>query len=491
MDLELAGNKMREIKEMIEPGMNVADLINRIRIDFKFFYEQVLGFNEKGGLNDYKAEWFNFAYDNDRVMIRAPSGFAKTTVLGVAFPLWWCLTHENEKVLLISKTITQSKDALLLQIRNLIDENELLRKLLKPDDRDTIWNQTTLRLKNGCTITNRPFAVSIKGYRANIIILDEIDSYEQPNIYFDYVVPRLIPGGKIIGISTPEEGQGTLMNLIEMRDAEEKYYVFQNYTAIVGYSDYEDLSDGKSIWPENFSMEYLLREKRTLGKQMFYKNYMCDADTELEDSVFQAEDTLACRNMGKSRGFKEKHSGEIYIGCDFASSKAPTGDFDVYTVVEKRGEMAFILYAERIKGGLLPVPEKVKLMERLNAQYNPVGFICDVSTIGIEIIRQARNSGLPVQEQAFYSGERNKLIAHLIALISNQKIVIPCNIEDKQAIDYANILEHEMLKFVEEKNKIGKSYVSKANHDDAVMSLAMAVKYIKLMEDFEDYIGVA
>ena len=482
---------MREIKEMLEPGMNVADLINRIRIDFKFFYEIVLGLNEKGGLNDYKREWFNLAYDNDRVMIRAPSGFAKTTVLGVAFPLWWCLTHQNEKILLVSKTITQSKDALLLQIRNYIDENELLRKLLKPEDRDAIWNQTTLKLKNGCSITNRPYAVSIKGYRANLIILDEIDSYEDRTIYFDYVVPRLIPGGKIIGISTPEDGTGTLMSIIEMRDQETHYYVFKTYTAIVGYKDYKDLTDGKSIWPENFSVDYLIREKQTLGKQNFYKNYMCDANTELEDSVFQAEDLAKCRELGKKMGFTAARQGEVYVGCDFASSKAPTGDFDAYVVVEKRGDIGILLHAERIKGGLLPVPEKVKKMEYLNAKFNPVCFICDVSTIGVEIIRQARNNGLPVEEQAFYSGERNKLIAHLVSLISNHKIIIPCDAEDFRALEFANVLEYEMLKFVEERNKIGKSYVSKANHDDTVMGLAMAVKHIIMIEDFEDYIGVA
>lgn len=482
---------MREIKDMLEPGMDVGDLIPRIYRDFKFFYEKVLGYNEKGGLNKYKQEWFNLAYENARVMIKAPSGFAKTTVLGVAFSIWWCVTHKSEKVLLISRTISQSKDAMLLQIRDLIEENELLKKLLKPEERDAVWNQTNLRMKTGCSIINRPYAISIKGYRAHIIILDEIDSYEDPNIYFDYVVPRLIPGGKIIGISTPEDGTGTLMSMIELRDQDYGMYTFRTYTSIINYSDYNDLSDGESIWPENFTMEILLNE-RSLGKQKFYKNYMCDANTELEDSVFQAVDIAKCIELGKGMKYTAKREGgEIYIGCDYASSSSPTGDFDAYVVVEKIKDTAIIRFAETIKGGFLPVPEKVKKMEELFAKYNPVCFICDISTIGVEIIRQARNAGLPVQEQNFYPGERNKLIAHLIGLVSNHKIIMPKHPEDLQSIEFTNKLEYEMLKFVEEKNKVGKSYVSKSSHDDSVMGLAMAVKHIIILDEFDDFIGVS
>jgi len=209
---------MRELNEMLEEGMSVAELIERVNSDFKFFYENVLGFDEKGGLNSYKQEWFNLAYDNNYVMIKAPSGFAKTTVLGVAFPIWWVLTHPNTKILLISKSLAQSKDALLLQIRDLIDDNEFLKKVLKPEEKDAIWNQTQIKTKNNCSIINRPYSINIKGYRANIILLDEIDSYEDTDIYFDHVLSRLIPGGKIIGISTPEQGTATLMELIKLKE---------------------------------------------------------------------------------------------------------------------------------------------------------------------------------------------------------------------------------------------------------------------------------
>ena len=480
---------MRMMEDMMGE-MNIASFTNKIYTDFKFFYEEVLGFNEMGGLNEYKKEWFNLAYENDRVMIKAPSGFAKTTVLGVAFPIWIALTNPGTKILLISKTLTQSKDALLIQIRDLIEDNEFLRKALMPEDRDKIWNQTQLRLSNKVTIVNRPYSINIRGYRANIIILDEIDSYEDPSIYFDYVVPRLIPGGKIIGISTPEEGTSTLMELIHLRDRGSDNYIFETYVAIVNIKDPKDLSTGESIWPEMFSVDELMKRRVELGEQKWQKNYMCDAMTEGENSIFKAKIIESCKNYDLS--FTEENYGEeIYIGCDFAISSSPTGDYDAFVVIGKNKDTATIKFAERWKG--IDVPEKVKRIKELYTRYGAVCVIGDNSGIGKEVIRQLRVEGLSVEEQGFSSGERNVLLNNLLALMANKKVVIPKFKDDLQAVEFANILEYELFSFREIKSMSSghTSYVSRGSHDDTVMGLAMSLKYVSLLQDFVDHIGVA
>ena len=481
---------MREIQEMLDPGMNVADLMYKIKTDFKFFYEKVLGFNMKGGLNDYKLEWFNLAYENDYMMIKAPSGFAKTTVLGVALPIWLMMTSSNLKILLVSKTLTQSKDALLLQIRDLIDDNELLKKTLKPTNKDALWNQTQIKTSNGCSAINRPYSINIKSYRANVIILDEIDSYEDPDIYFDHVLSRLIPGGKIFGISTPEEGTSTLMELIKLRDRNVNKCIFKTYTAIVNPLDPEDLSTGESIWPEEFPMEELMLRRKRFGEQKWQKNYMCNAMTESEHSIFTAASIEACKDYGLSFTAKN-HGEEIYIGCDFALSSSPTGDYDAYVVIGKKKDVATIKYAERHKG--IPVDEKIRRLEALYKRYNPIFLTCDKSGIGAEIIRQLRIKGLSVEEQGFTSGERNLLLNNLKALLDNHKIVIPKEKDDLQAVEFANKLEYELFKFKEKKSEsTGQtSYISKGDHDDTAMALAMAVKHVQLLQEFEDYIGVS
>lgn len=489
---------MREIKDMLEPGMSIADLIVRGRNDFKFFYEKILGFDMQGGLNAYKQEWFNLAYDNDYVMIKAPSGFAKTIVLGVAFPIWCAWIYEDKKILLISKTLSQSKISLLMEVRDLIDDNELLKKMMKPESRDNIWSQTMLKTKNKSVIYNRPYTISLKGSRGDIIILDEIDSYEGHEIFFDHVLSRLKPGGKIIGISTPEEGTGTIMSMIEYRESvgsKDKNItscIMKTYLAVENYSDYSDpLADGESIWPEEYPINELKTRLKRFGREKWFKNYMCDTSTESEDSIFKAEDIRQCVKAKMKYTNKKVGAGEIYIGCDYAVSNSPTGDFDAYVVVEKFKDLAYIKFGETVKG--LPIPEKIKKMELLMKKYNPVCFICDESNFGVEIIRQARNKGLPIVAQSFLTHERAKLLANLGSLISNHKVVIPKHPDDLQAVEFSDKLEFELLKFVEKKNENTghKSLVSRGKHDDSVMGLTMACKHIQVMEDFEDEIGVA
>jgi len=233
----------------------------------------------------------------------------------------------------------------------------------------------------------------------------------------------------------------------------------------------------------------MIRLKR-FGKQKWLKNYMCDAMTESEHSIFTAKSIEDGKDY--ELGFTAKtYGGEIYIGCDFALSSSPTGDYDAYVVIERFKDTAVIKYAETWKG--VPVDIKVKRIEELNKRYNPISIICDNSGIGKEIIRQLRIKGLSIEEQGFMSGQRNLLLNNLKALLDNGKIVIPKERDDMQAVTFANTLEYELFSFKERKSEsTGQtSYISKGTHDDTVMGLAMAVKHVQLLQDFDDYIGVA
>ena len=53
-----------------------------------------------------------------------------------------------------------------------------------------------------------------------------------------------------------------------------------------------------------------------------------------------------------------------------------------------------------------------------------------------------------------------------------------------------NFVWYELFSFREVKSEAGHtSYKSKGAHDDTVMGLAMAVRFINLMQEFDDYIG--
>jgi len=465
---------MRTREEILD-GMNIVDFLGRCKLDFKFFCERMLGITDYGGIHSYQLEWFYLIQNNNRIMIEAPSGFSKTTIVGVAYPLWILFNSNKKKILLISKTIPQAKDAMLSQIRSYIEDNEILKDLM-PKDANLTWNQTQLRTTNDCVVTNRPYSVNIKSYRADYIILDEIDSYEDVNIYFDYVISRLNPGGKIIGISTPEN-EGRLLALIRARNLGE--YVIRKYTAIINCRVKGDYSTGKSIWEEKFPLSYLLKLREELGEQFFEKNYMCNVRVGSEDSIFKLPHIM--KGYDTSRKFtniKEKNDGFVILGADFAISGGPRADFDAYVIIEKVDNFYIIKHIEIWKG--VPTPSKITRIEELIKEYNVDIVAADESNIGHDAIDGLLTKGYYVVSYKFTGGdygERKKTIVTLKNIIEAGKLIIPRHPDDVEAINITNELIAQLTGFVERKSEKTQHKLldSTALHDDIAMALGMAI----------------
>jgi hypothetical protein len=473
---------MRELKEILgeDYETDMTGFLIRCRTDFKFFCDRVLKelFGD-GGLKDYMLEWFELVEQNERVAILAPSGFAKTTVLGVAYPIWLTFTKPGRHVMVVSNSMNQARRVLSI-IKATIENNALLVELKPVNYRET-WAANHIKTSTGGQIYCRPYTITIKGERVDYIIMDEASSYQNTDIYFDYIVPRLNPHhGKICLISTPESSVD-LMSIISERKLD---YVFKKYTAI--------LNDGSPIWPERFSLERLNKIRIEQGEQFFQKNFMCNTRAEGSNSIFSAKSILSCTNY--ELGYTTKilastiDDAEIYMGCDFAIAAGASADFDCYVITERIGDKAIVKYAETHKG--YSVQEKVSRISQLFELHHPMMIIADESSIGAAIIEELRNNGLPVQGYSFQSKSRNTLLNNLKVLLDNQKIVIPKNKEDMQACEFADKLEVELMSFKEQHSKITgvTTYVSTGPHDDTVMGLALAVSKIKQYQDFEDSI---
>lgn len=470
---------MRELNEILgeDYGDNLTGFLIRCRTDFKFFCERVLtDMFKDGGVKPYMMEWFELVEANPRVALLAPSGFAKTTILGVAYPIWLAFTKKNMQIMVVSNSMNQARRVLSI-IKSSIENNALLVEL-KPQNYRETWSANHIKMSTGAAIFCRPYTITIKGERVDYIIMDEAASYQNVDIYFDYIIPRLNPHhGKICLISTPESGTD-LMAIIAERKLD---YVFRKYTAIT--------STGEALWPERFSLIRLNKIREEQGEQFFQKNFMCNTRAEGSNSVFTANSILSCTNY-EARYTSEVlgEEGEIYMGCDFAIATGNQADYDCYVIVERIGDRAVIKFAETHRG--YSVQEKVSRISHLFEIYKPLLIIADQSSIGAAIIEELRNTGLPVQGYSFQALSRNALLNNLKVLLDNKKIVIPKNKDDMQAVEFADKLEVELLSFREQHSKItgNTAYVSISAHDDTVMGLALSVSKIKQNQDFEDVI---
>lgn len=482
------------VKKIME-SKDLPKFLLRCRTDFEFFCNNVLYDlfkQEDGGFKDYMKEWFELTQTRDRILILAPSGFAKTTVLAVAVPIWLAFNNKSLQIMVVSNTMPQARRVLSI-IKSTIENNPLLSELRPTDHRET-WSANIIMTTTRCRIFTRPFSENVKGERVDFTIMDEVDSYKKPEIFFDYIIPRLNPRGKIFLITTPEIVG--LVSMIKERDVEGRYAI-KTYTAIiqkrtVGKKDLEwdrKWENAKPIWPERFTVDKLKQLSKEMGNQYFEKNYMCNILAEGENAIYTAASIQDAKNF--TIGFTElsEEDEEIYIGVDLATATGPRADYDVYVVVVRRGDKALIKHAEIHRG--IPVSVKVQKLEALHNKYKSHMIICDKSGIGVSVIEELRMKGIPTEAQEFSPNERMSILTNLKNLLDNRKLVVPKNKEDLLAVKFANTLEVELLSFKEKKSDTsGTRYVSTGVHDDTVMALAMAVKKIRQHRMVRDYISV-
>ena len=251
-------------KEEILDGMNEIEFLLRCQIDFKFFCERMLNITEYGGIHKFQLDWFNMIQNNYATIIEAPSGYSKTEIVGVAYTLWFMLVYPKTSILLISRTLAQAKDNLLERIKGYITDNEFLSEWI-PKDANKTWNSRQIKTTTGVSVVNVPYNPNIRGYRAHLIVLDEIDSYDDTELFFDDVITRLHPGGKLVGISTPVSST-RIIGILKVRKP--KGYIFHKTVGIVdekGKPKSSDYDNGISIWPERFSVQWLLDTRQEIS----------------------------------------------------------------------------------------------------------------------------------------------------------------------------------------------------------------------------------
>ena len=486
-------NIMRTTEQILN-GMDKVKFDMLCKYDFKFFCERMLDITELGGIHDFQSEWAIIADRSRNTVIEAPSGSSKTEIMGVCYPLWWLYRDDKKlEILLISKTVGQSEGNLLDRMKSKIMDNELLIKKLVPSDGRTSWNTKGIRTANGSTIKNVPYNVNIKGYRAHLIICDEADSYDDPDIFFKHVASRPHPGGKIILISTPE-GVGNLISILKGRNP--KSYEFHMTTSfkhpdgtfvmadeVNSIDDIYRLRDAgcRPIWAENekFSFDYMAQEFESLGKWSWIQNYLCKIIGESEDAAFQLKDIVKSYEEDLQFNTVLNPDAMYFIGADFAISTGPKADFDAYVVLELLNEQMTIKHIETHKG--LPRQLKVEILKNLYMKYySPRGtrVIADKTNIGDVIINDLRTTGVTVIPQSFAGIVRLQLIQTLSNVFQADGVLrIPKNADRPTENKLINTLQNQLTGFKRTKTEKGNEiYLSKSPHDDIAISLAMAVQ---------------
>jgi hypothetical protein len=455
-------------KEEILKGEQEDKFMLKCALSPALFAERVLGLT----LKPFHREWLQILNTYDNIVISAPTGFGKTKLFGVAFPIWQAFFKPNSQSLIISKNIRTQSSNVLEEIKSIIEDNEILQNLV-PDESKFYWTKEKINTTNRSKIFYSSYTMNVRGAHVDYVFCDEVATYPESETFFRDVVTRVTAKkGKIAAVSTCVHTADLLAKL--MRN---KLYFSKVYPAIV---------NNESIWPEKYPLSTLMRMK-VLDEPNFEKNYMCNPRSESENTIFSLGKIMEGFNYER-RFTSDYEGGQVFLGCDFAVSKGVDADFDAYVAIEKVNNLIFIKHIEIHRG--IPTSFKVQRIKQLFELFKPIRVIIDESGIGVSILDELRALGLPAIPQSFHSIARTNLLMNLKNIIDGTRLIIPRHKDDFNALNLTDELVTQLIGFKEAKNKIGNiQYLSTSAHDDIVMALAIAAKEATRMKSSGIYVA--
>jgi len=467
---------MRKIEQILQ-NEDETLFNDKCYLDFKLWAERVFDLQVK----PFHEEWLNLIHSNRFNVIKAFRGSGKTTFLGVVYPLWLCWFRPGTNILFTASELGQATK-ILDEVKDTIEDNEFLSELMPPNP--STWKKTELKMTNGSRIFCKAYTPHIKGVHVNYVFCDEIQDCGDRDIFNKAIAPTVNQKkGHIVAVGTPDNPGDLLEELCHRPE-----YVAKSYPVII--------KEGVSRWPEKFSIEEIQKIRRRDGEHSFQTQYMMNSNVEHDGAVYPAEWVNNCFDFSCKFENHCLHEDSIcIIGADFAMSKGARADFDAYVVLEKVGNKAIIIWAERHKG--LSKDGKIQRLMELHRRYKPRRMICDPSGIGEAIIQDLRQKALPVEAGEFHARARNKLLVNLITMIQPDKndesqLVIPRDPESSITLNFTTKLVQELLSFQEVKspNTGMTSIISKGPHDDTVMALALACKGSSEQREFLDMVAI-
>jgi predicted phage terminase large subunit-like protein len=283
----------------------------------------------------------------NRLLISAPPGSAKSTVASVLFPVFFLANHPDAQLIACSHTV-ELAEKFGRRVRNLISEHSAVLGLQLSDDSQSAGSWS---LKSGGGQFCVGSSGALSGRRADCVILDDIfrsmdDAYSEStrrgisDWFYGEVLPRLRPGGKVVGIGTRYHNQELFAEL----EASGRYKVIK-LTAVAEEGDELGRPVGTYLWadqPDTYPFAgFLQQQQEVLPPRIWASQFMCKP-SPTEGAFFRASWLKTYHNLPPRENLK------TYIAVDFAVTESVKADFTAIVVFGlDPGSDVFVLHVWR------------------------------------------------------------------------------------------------------------------------------------------------
>jgi len=354
--------------------------------------------------------------EKDRIAVNIAPRFGKSQLTSIYFPAWFIGNYPDKKIMMVSHTADLAVD-FGRKVRNLVDSDEY----------KTVFPEVSLAADSksaGRWNTNKGgeyYAVGVGGALAgrggDLIVLDDphneqdvlngnYDVFDKAYDWYTYGLrTRLMPEGRVALVMTRWATSDLTGRVVQdmVRNPEADQWEVVEFPAILNVGE----EDQRSLWPEQWTLESLLRTKASMPPFQWNAQYM-QHPTAAEASIIKKEwwqpweqdDPPSC--------------DYIIMSLDAAAEKNNRADFTALTtwgVFTMDGPDGYPQSHVILLNALKERWEFPTLKQRAYEEYEewqPDWFVVEKKSAGTALYQEMRAAGIPVQEFTPHRGSGDK-----------------------------------------------------------------------------------
>tara|TARA_Y100000592_G_scaffold101095_2_gene185389 strand:- start:3609 stop:5270 length:1662 start_codon:yes stop_codon:yes gene_type:complete len=440
----------------------------------------------------------------EKLLLLAPRDHGKS-YLSILYTVWRLCIDRNAKILFISATAGQAEKRLRL-VKKFLESDKVIEDWASDDlppfkTPATKWINTQIYLNRSLESIDPSLECvgsggAVTGGHFDVLVLDDVD--DDKTTYSvgvrrktrewlsGTIQPVLTRGGFMLVVGTRKHSDDIYSHMI--RDPtfnvvhDKAILKFPDSFTFVTevddkgrdvVKDVQVKGESKVLWPSKRPIEYLLKERATVGTKLFIREFQNEV-MDSEDAMFKFQWIEKALEKGRNLGVGEIPPTEklrVVQAWDLAlvtdQKKAEQQDSDFTVGITWAGDEKgnrYILDFTRFRG---VTPNE--LYRRIELFYNRWRTL--VTTVAVEknnfgqlhTLNLKNRSDIPLREHQTTRGSKQNVftgIPRLAVLFENEKITLPSREKDDK--DKLDPLIQELVGFPMEK------------HDDTVLCLTIA-----------------
>lgn len=373
---------------------------------------------------------------------------------------------------------------LLKKVKEEIQVNDILKEVLFPDKSFGVWANESITCKNGAEVTLSSFRTSNRGPHPGWIVVDDfldksaIYSKEQREKFIEVfnaeIMNMILPQGQVIAVGTPFHEKDLYANLKESP----LWRVFE-YPAV--------FPDGSLLWENRYNFEALKNKRITLGSMIFSREILVRPVSDSTSIFPWSSLEQSFINMGNFRLVENLISYPVKfkkVGCgvDLALSGSVGADYTVIIVLGLDELNRYhLLHITRLHGA--SYNQQIATLQRINNNFRPSTILMETNGFQRVMSGLAKEAGMTnIVEFTTTANTKKDLyngLPSLAVIFERGEMKFPRG--DEKSIELTNLICSELnsIAFDDDKGTLE----SVSEHDDTAMSLFLAVKAMKYINN--------